>query len=175
MFEPVKETQVNTYAFTHHVTYCTCPHNSTKHAYTHIHFQEIAFLQSLLETLLYSLSPSKYNMPQLLFGMVCDCKHVPKSVRLAQEMKGQRIPISTLRDTMEGLRASGVHEKRLLCLLLSHGQKGERLVFWRADNYQRLYNAVASAAAVDASKDSAHIGSVHICNKVRYVCVSVCM
>ena len=96
-------------------------------------------------------------MPQLLFGMLCECKHVPKSVRLAQEMKGQRIPLSTLRDTMEGLRASGVHEKRILCLLLSHGQKGERLVFWRADNYQRLYNAVASAAAVDASKDSAHI------------------
>ena len=133
------------------------PSQQHTHTYTHVHFQDIAFLQSLLETLLYSLSPTKYNMPQLLFGMLCECKHVPKSVRLTQEMKGQRIPLSTLRDTMEGLRASGVHEKRILCLLLSHGQKGERLVFWRADNYQRLYNAVASAAAVDASKDTAHI------------------
>ena len=108
-------------------------------------------------------------MPQLLFGMLCECKHVPKSVGLAQEMKGQRIPLSTLLDTMEGLRASGVHEKRILCLLLSHGQKGERLVFWRADNYQRLYNAVASAAAVDASKDSAHIVFTSVIKSGMYV------
>ena len=72
-------------------------------------------------------------------------------------MKAQRVPESTLNSTMQALRASGVHEKRILCLLLSHGQPNERLCFWRADNYQRLYNAVASASAVDASRDSAHI------------------
>lgn len=88
---------------------------------------------------------------------MCDCKHVPKSIQFAQEMKAQRVPASTLLDTKKTLCASDTHEKRILCLLVCHGKAHERLCFWRADNYQRLYNAVASAAAVNASKDTAHI------------------
>ena len=51
----------------------------------------------------------------------------------------------------------GKFESGILLKLLQHGMKGQRLVFLRADNFQRLFNAVASASARDPSLDRAFL------------------
>ena len=89
--------------------------------------------------------------------MVCHAKHVPQSVRLAQEMKAQRVPASTMRDTLDRINISGVHECRIARLLSQHGKPNKPLCHIRADNYQHRLNGTASTAAVDPTKDRAHI------------------
>ena len=62
---------------------------------------------------------------------------------------------TTLQRMLKTLRSDGSHEVEILRFLKRHGQKDCPVVFLRADNYQRLMNAVASASAVDMSRDRA--------------------
>ena len=107
------------------------------------------FYKALLETLLYCVAPKKYKLPQLLFSMVCNSKHVPESVRLAQERKQQRVPASTMHDALNDINISGVHETRIARLLSQHGKVNKPLCHIGADNYQHRLNGTASTAAVD--------------------------
>ena len=107
--------------------------------------------------MLFCVAPKKYNLPQLLFSMVCSAKHVPQSVRLAQERKAQRLPATTMHNILEVLNTSGVHETRIARLLSQHGKPNKPLCHVRADNYQHRLNGTASASAVDPTKDRAHI------------------
>ena len=54
----------------------------------------------------------------------------------------------------------GEFEEGILSKLFRHGLKGQSLVFLRADNFQRLFNAVASALSRDPSLDRAFLVSV---------------
>ena len=64
--------------------------------------------------------------------------------------------------SLESIRGDGQHELEILRLLFGHGEKGYALVFLRADNFQRLYNVVASALALDPSMDRAHLVSASV-------------
>ena len=101
---------------------------------------------------MFCMCPTKFNFPQLMYAILCNVKHVPKSIRFAQEMKAQRIAKSTLLDLMSKLRQSGVHEKKLASLVMGHGQANKEMVCMTGDNYQRLMNAVAHASAKNATR-----------------------
>lgn len=92
-----------------------------------------------------------------MFAITCKTKHVPQAIRNTLEMKGQCVPDTTVREFLNSMRESGLHEERIVSLLKSHGQVRNDIVFFRADNYQRLYNAVASASAKDPTRDTAHV------------------
>ena len=102
-------------------------------------------------------SPAKWHLPQFMFGVVCNSKHVPQSVRFSQEMMAQRMPDSSVRSKMKTIRFSGSHEKHIGGLLKDHGKADKPLCFIRGDNYQRLDYKTASASSVDPSKVTAHI------------------
>ena len=119
--------------------------------------QDIKCIQHLLETMLYMIAPAKWYMPQFMFAVVCNSKHVPQSIRFSQEMTAQRMPESSVRSKMKTIRFSGSHELHVGKLLKDHGKADKRMCFIRADNYQHLNYKTASASAVDASKVTAHI------------------
>ena len=114
-------------------------------------------IQSFIETLLYCMAPTKYNLPKVMLSVLSLSKHVPKEIRKTLEMQAQYVPRSTLKDFMNKIHESNAHEKCILSLLANHGKRGKRLVYFRADNFQRLYNATASASAKDATRDTAHV------------------
>ena len=92
-----------------------------------------------------------------MFTIVCGAKHVPKQIRSAQETKVQLLPRSTYRYMAKKLRRSGVHELLIAKQLAVHGKANHRIACHSGDNYQRLFNATASAAAKDTTKDTAHV------------------
>ena len=106
---------------------------------------------------MYLKCPQRFNFPQLMLAIDCQTKHVPKSIRETLATKSQCIPRTTTGRVLAAIRRNGVHEQRIVQLLLKHGLPGEPPVFFRGDNYQRLYQAVASASARDATKDTAHV------------------
>ena len=110
-----------------------------------------------LEHLLYSMMPKQWNMPQELYGWVCDSKHVPCAIRNTQVVRGSRIPRSSLQRHMKEYREDGHHEREILAPIKQHGLKDQPVVFFRADNFQRLFNSVASASAKDPTLDRAHL------------------
>ena len=110
-----------------------------------------------MESILFCMCPTKFCFPQLMFGILCNAKHVPKSIRFAQELKAQRNAYSTMMYLLSKLRQSGAHEDKIASKIMEHGQANKPMVCFTGDNYQRLMNAVASASAKNATRDTAHV------------------
>ena len=68
-----------------------------------------------------------------------------------------RTPMTTTTIGLDIPRESGVHELRVANLIRVHGKARSKLCFFRADNYQRLYNAVTSASSTNPNSDRSHV------------------
>ena len=90
----------------------------------------------------------------MLYGA---CTQVPQAIRKTLEGKCLCAPRTTVGRFRNKSSGSTSHEDKIAKMLSRHGKAHQPLIFLSGDNYQRLYNAVASASAVDPSKDSAHV------------------
>ena len=113
-----------------------------------------------LENLLYSMMPKQWNiewnMPQELYGWVCNSKHVPCTVHdmtYIQVSRGDRISRSSLQKHMKEYR----EEREIFDPIKRHELKNQPVVFFRADNFQRILNSVVSASAKDPTLDRSHL------------------
>ena len=110
-----------------------------------------------METLLCHVAPTQFNYPQMMFGIACKAKHVPKSLRLTLENKKQSAPSTNVRRFMKNNHQSSKHAENIARMIEKHGLVGERIVCISGDNFQHYYRKVASGETVDPIKDSAHI------------------
>ena len=119
--------------------------------------KDMTTVESLMETVLHCVAPTKFNYPQMMLAVSCKAKHVPKSIRKTLEAKKQSAPDTNMRRLMKYIRQSSSHATHIAAMISQHGLVGARICCISGDNFQRCYRKTASASAVDPTKDSAHI------------------
>ena len=93
----------------HNKTFCAIAVPPSAHA-----------VRAQLEFMLYTMKSSLWNMPQMLFALLCDSKHVAKSIRQSQEIKRARVPHTSLSYHMKKFRSDGHHERDILSCIIQH-------------------------------------------------------